>query len=264
MKPFTFRFCAFLLTIVFLTGCNSLQKQNVDDQPRRIELLFLGHASEHHHSRKYVPILMSALSKDGINITYTEDVNDLNSEKLSMYDGLILYANHEKITGPHVQSLLDYVADGHAFLPIHCASFCFNESEDYIDLVGGQFKSHGKGIFTGEIVNMEHPIMESFEEFSTWDETYVHDKIADDITVLMERVEGDHREPWTWVKEYGKGKIFYTAYGHDERTWTNPGFLDLIKRGILWSVDDNVKKNWETFSKDIPTLEYKEVANIQN
>ena len=264
MKPFTFRFCACLLTIVFLTSCNSLPKQKVDDQPRRIELLFLGHASEHHHSRKYVPILMSALSKDGMNITYTEDVNDLNSEKLSLYDGLVLYANHEKITGPHVQSLLDYVADGHAFLPIHCASFCFNESEDYVDLVGGQFKTHGTGVFTSAIVNKEHPIMESFSAFSTWDETYVHDKIADDITVLMERVEGNHREPWTWVKEYGKGKVFYTAYGHDERTWTNPGFLDLIERGILWSVADNVKKNWEAYSKDIPTLEYKEVANIPN
>jgi len=264
MKSFTIRFSSLLLMLLFVTNCTQSTKNIPDDQPRKIELLFLGHASEHHNSRKYVPLLMSALSKDGINITYTEDVNDLNSGKLSLYDGLILYANHEKITGPHVQPLLDFVEQGHAFLPIHCASFCFNESEEYVKLVGGQFKSHGKGIFTGEIVNKEHPIMESFEEFSTWDETYVHDHIADDITVLMERVEGDHREPWTWVKEYGKGKIFYTAYGHDERTWSNPGFQDLIKRGVLWAVDENVKKNWEAFSVDIPTLKYKEADNIPN
>ena len=101
--------------------------------------------------------------------------------------------------------------------------------------------------------------MESFSAFSTWDETYVHDKIADDITVLMERVEGNHREPWTWVKEYGKGKVFYTAYGHDERTWTNPGFLDLIERGILWSVADNVIKRlliFQIMKKEIQRLNF--------
>ncbi len=29
------------------------------------------------------------------------------------------------------------------------------------------------------------------------------------------------REPWTWVRTHGKGKVFYTAYGHDERVWNN-------------------------------------------
>ena len=50
--------------------------------------------------------------------------------------------------------------------------------------------------------------MDGFETFETWDETYVHDLHNEDRTVLMERVEGDHREPWTWVREYGKGRVF--------------------------------------------------------
>ncbi len=36
--------------------------------------------------------------------------------------------------------------------------------------------------------------------------------------------------------------MFYTAYGHDERTWLQPGFQQLLERGILWAVGDNVKK----------------------
>jgi len=31
----------------------------------------------------------------------------------------------------------------------------------------------------------------------------------------------------------GKGRVFYTAYGHDERTFGNPAFVDLIERGTL-------------------------------
>ena len=260
-----------ILSVVFgisllLSGCKSEKSETAfaDDVPRRLELLFLGHSIEHHNSGAYFPILASALTKDGINITYTEDVDDLNEETLSLYDGLIVYANHEDITPSQEEALLEYVSNGHAFIPIHSASFCFKNSPEYIDMVGAQFKEHETGTFTTDIIKKDHPAMQNMEPFSTWDETYVHDKIADDITVLMERVEGDHHEPWTWVKEYGKGKVFYTAYGHDERTWNHPGFQNLIKEGILWAVPEKAKENWLAFATDIPTLKYEERDNIPN
>ena len=256
----------FVLLISVLVGCSTKTKNQIaaDDQPRRIELLFLGHELEHHNSRAYFPILASALTKDGINITYTEDVQDLNAKNLDLYDGLIVYANHESINPSQEKALLNFVTEGNAFIPIHSASFCFKNSPEYIDLVGAQFMEHGTGTFTASISDKDHPLMKEVSEFEAWDETYVHDKIAEDITVVMERVDGEHREPWTWVKEYGEGKVFYTASGHDERVWNNPGFQKLIKEGILWAVNENVKKNWEAFSKDIPTLSYEERTGIPN
>ena len=62
-------------------------------------------------------------------------------------------------------------------------------------------------------------------------------------TVLQKR----DNEPWTWVRTEGKGRVFYTAYGHDERTFSNPGFHDLLFRGIVWSVGDEAAarfKKW--------------------
>ena len=261
------RYFGFIVVFVLLSGCNFSKKEGsgtVDDAPRRIEILFLGHAQEHHNSREYMPVLASALTQSGINITYTEDVKDLNAKNLSLYDGVIIYANHEDRHPAQEKALLDYVASGHAFIPIHCASFCFKDSPRYVELVGGQFKTHETGTFTARIADKDHPAMASLEEFSTWDETYVHHNIGKDITVLMERVEGDHREPWTWVREHGRGKVFYTAYGHDERSWKHPGFHQLIKAGIIWAVSDQVRKNREEFSRDIPKLAYEERANIPN
>jgi putative membrane-bound dehydrogenase-like protein len=253
----------FFLALV-MTSCQDGGKSKIDNEPRRIEMLFLGHDSEHHNSNSYMPILSSALTKDGINITYTEDIKSLNKENLELYDGLILYANHDSIPPNEEKALLNYVADGHAFLPIHCASFCFRNSLDFVDMVGGQFSKHDTATFTATIKEAEHPAMKDVTEFSTWDETYVHNNFADDITILMERQEGSELEPWTWVKQVGKGKVFYTAYGHDERTWKNPNFQNLIKSGILWAVSDQVKTNWEKFATDIPKLEYAERANIPN
>ena len=256
-----------VLTLILfgsLFSCNERSRNSLPDGPRRIEILFLGHDSEHHNSARYMPMLAAALGKEGINFTYTEDPADLNEDNLSLYDGLMVYANHENIDPAQEKALLDYVKQGKGFIPVHSASFCFQNSPEYISLVGGQFQKHDTGTFVASIVKTDHPITQSLDTFSTWDETYVHHKLTDDRTVLMERVEGAHREPWTWVKEHGKGRVFYTAYGHDERSWSNPGFQQLVKEGILWAVGDNVRTQWEAFAKTIPSLQYKPDPNIPN
>lgn len=227
-----FKYFGFLLLSLFLFSCK-------EEAPKRLELFFLGHDSKHHDSEQLAEILSQEYFKDGFNITYSTDPEDLTSDNLKRFDGLILYANHDTISAEQETALLDFVASGKGFIPIHSASFCFQNSPEAIALIGGQFKSHEGGSFSAEIIKPDHPAMKGVESFTTeWDETYVHDKIADDIEVLMERVEDGHREPYTWVKEHGKGRVFYTAFGHDERTFRNPGFLQLIKSGILWAVGD--------------------------
>ena len=248
-----------LLSLLFLQACSSTPQ---DNQPRKIEILFLGHNQQHHDSEKYMPMLASALANKGINFTYTADCDDLNTENLSKYDGLAIYANHDSITPSQEKAMLDFVSSGKGLIPIHCASYCFRNSEDYVKLVGAQFKSHETGTFTASFTAEKHPVTEGLQPFETWDETYVHHMHNPDRKVLMERVEGDHHEPWTWTRSYGKGRVFYTAYGHDRRTWGNPGFHELIQRGIVWAVGERVKGLWEQLS--FPKQEFVESDNIAN
>jgi putative membrane-bound dehydrogenase-like protein len=255
--------------VIFLLGlsvfcCGAEKEQQRNEVPRKIELLFLGHDSEHHNSAAYMPLLASSLTKEGINFTYTNHLKDLNPQTLAKYDGLVIYANHEQISSSQEEALLEFVKKGKGLIPVHCASFCFLNSEEYVELVGARFQKHETGTFQAKIINKNHPVMKDVQEFTTWDETYVHQKHSPDRTVLMERIEGEHHEPWTWVKDYGKGRVFYTAYGHDDRTWSNPGFHQLMKRGILWAVGDKVKEQWKAYRKEMPALTYKSVPNIPN
>ncbi len=209
--------------------------------PRRAEVLFLGHTSTHHDSGRFAPMLKAALAPDGFNFSYTTDPGDLNAPNLARFDALIIYANHERIAPEQERALLDFVAAGKGFLPIHSASFSFQNSPAYIALVGAQFQRHGAGEFSTTFVNTPHPVLEGLQPFQVWDETYVHTKHnAADRTVLMERVDAEGREPWTWVRTHGAGRVFYTAYGHDERVWSHPGFHGLIKNAILWAVGPDV------------------------
>ncbi|WP_257666374.1 PVC-type heme-binding CxxCH protein [Parapedobacter tibetensis] len=257
-----FNYLLLLMVPLFLLSCNSQKRK--DEGPRRLEIFFLGHESKHHDSEKLAEIFAQEYFPEGINITYSTDPDDLMRDDLHRYDGLILYANHDTISPGQEKALLDYVASGKGFIPLHSASFCFRNSPEVVALIGGQFKSHGGGAFSAEIVKPDHPAMEGVEPFETeWDETYVHDLIADDIEVLMERVDSTHREPYTWVKEYGKGRVFYTAFGHDERTFRNPGFLKLVKNGIMWAIGDEAVKKLEGFSIAQPTYEEAKMPNYE-
>ncbi|SEI37483.1 putative membrane-bound dehydrogenase domain-containing protein [Dyadobacter koreensis] len=230
---------------------------------RRLEILFLGHDSKHHNSEKFFPMLALPLFQKGINLTYTSDLNSLNTETLAKYDGLIIYANHNTISASQEAALKDFVEEGKALIPLHAASFCFQNSEWYIKTVGGQFYTHKYGTFTAPIVKKEHPVMTGLQEFETWDETYVHRKLNPDITILQERIEGDHHEPWTWVRTQGKGKVFYTAYGHDERTWKQTGFHQLVMNGILWAVDEKSKAQYSRLQLPKPVFQDADVPNYE-
>ncbi|WP_339714604.1 PVC-type heme-binding CxxCH protein [Cyclobacterium amurskyense] len=254
---------AFAMLIWMSCGTKS-NRIELSDGPRRAEILFLGHESTHHDSEKLMPILARHLFQKGINLTYTADPNDLNEEKLRLYDGLMIYANHEAISAEQEVALKNYVEGGKALIPIHSASFCFQNSDWFIKTVGGQFSSHGTGEFSTSITDPSHPVMEGISSFTTWDETYVHSQLNKDMTILMERTEGDRKEPYTWVREQGKGRVFYTAYGHDERTWNQPEFQKLVANGVLWAIGDKVAKQVAEFDIPQPQFEDAEIPNYEN
>ncbi|MEX2142501.1 MAG: PVC-type heme-binding CxxCH protein [Pirellulales bacterium] len=202
-----------------------------------ISVLFLGDQGHHRpaeRARQLIPVMYDR----GIEIAYTEKLSDLNAETLGKYDALAIYANIERIEPEQEQALLDYVAGGRGLVVLHCGSYCFLNSAKYIALVGGQFRSHGTGEFNTEVKQSDHPVMRGLTPFRTWDETYVHHRHNErDRIVLQVRREGDREEPWTWLRSEGRGRVFYTAYGHDARTWNQPEFQALVERGIRWAAN---------------------------
>ena len=239
-----------------------LAKPLVTPQPeaRRLEVLFFGAPTAngpHHDPVTRYRMIKKHLGTEGIDFTYTQDPAEaLNAATLAKYDALLMYGNWEQggpMPADQLKALTGYVEGGGAFLPIHCASACYGGSPEFIKLVGGRFKSHGGEEFKVTNVNQNHPIMRTYGGFRAWDESYVHDNHGDDRVILEKR----EQEPWTWVREQGKGRVFYTAAGHDHRVWDLPEFQDFIKRGIFWSVGP--EKYQQLQALKLPKLEQEKV-----
>src|SRR5262245_52061689 len=244
-----------LRSFVFAAICATLSwNSSFADDPKPVKLLFLGDKAGH-RPRERFDILKPVLAKRSIEMAYTDRVDSFNPENLAGYDGVVVYANTTLISPEQEKALLDFVEGGKGFIPLHCASFCFQNSPKYIALVGAQFRSHQYGTFRVTNVAPDHPIMKGYGGFESWDETYVHTKHNEkDRTILEYREEPGVKEPWTWVRTQGKGRVFYTAWGHDRRTWNNPGFHNLVERGIRWAVGQNpgVVPEFKAASADLP------------
>ena len=237
-----------------------------------IRVLFLGHESKLHNSNEYYPILSKSLGRDAIYFDYVTSVNQAldDADYLNQFDALLLYANHPRISSVQWKNLLSFVRSGKGFIPVHCASWCFSNVPEYDQLVGGRFKSHQGAVFSPRVVKKMHPAVQGIGKLEAWDETYFHERHhSKNRTVLMVRdpLPGDPHdqpEPWTWVRTEGKGRVFYTASGHDERVWGKAEFHQLIKQGILWAVGEQVLERYENFLAKRAPLKYEKRDNIPN
>ena len=228
-----------LLIIVLALAALSLPTRGEDQPPQsrlpRVKLLFLGD-NGHHTPLMRLRDVYSAFARRGIDFTYTDRLQDITPQNLARYDGLFVYANIERIDPKTEKTILDYVHEGHGYIPVHCASYCFLNSKPLTELTGGRFKSHGTGTFKETFAKPDDEILKGLKPIESWDETYVHEMHNDkDRTVLSYRVDDRGKEPYTWTRTEGKGRVFYTAWGHDQRTWTNVDFQNLIERGVRWA-----------------------------
>lgn len=236
----TKRMSVYLATLALIASFLLVPSAAVLAAEGPVKILFMGDRG-HHEPAKRFPQLKEALASRGIEFTYTENLDDFNKENLAKYDGCMIFANQDNLSPDQEAALIGFVEGGKGLIPLHCASFCYRNSKPYIAMVGAQFQRHGTGTFRTTLAEAEHPILKGYSGFESWDETYVHHMHNEkDRTILEYRVDSEGREPWTWVRNQGKGRVFYTAWGHDGRTWSNPGFHNLVERGILWAVGRDV------------------------
>jgi putative membrane-bound dehydrogenase-like protein len=231
---------------------------------RPLKVLFLGQDQATHPAAGIYQAIGAPLARNGIQLTPVLSPAALSADRLPFYDAILIYGNHTTLAPDQEKALMDFVESGKGVVALHSASEMFAGSQRYTMLIGAQTERQGTGSeFTAEIVQSSHPAMQGVQPFATWDETVVLTKQnPTGRTVLMERVDGTGRTPWTWVRNQGKGRVFYTAYGHDQRTWNNPAFQTLVERAVVWSVPESARQAFRQLK--MPPVNYADGMNVPN
>ncbi len=150
-------------------------------------------------------------------------------------------------------NLLNYVEKGNGLFILHGGIVMQNKSEAYGEMVGGSFDYHPKQqLIQVELAEPDHPLVEAFEGngFVHVDEPYFFNNAyfnynfrpllymeADKIIGKKTEVR-DNIKYISWIKSYGKGRIFYSSASHNAQSFENPKLLRYFLDGLQYTVGD--------------------------
>ncbi len=174
-------------------------------------------------------------------------------------------------------NLIEYVKNGGGVMGAHaaCDAMDVKNGKDpdekfpaYPEMMGGRFAGHpwgaGNSPVTVLVEDTGHPLVKGLwdgnGEFSIQDEIYTfieeygfsRDKQRVLLSLDFDRSPKDGgKDPLketsrkdkdfglSWLKEYGKGRIFYGAFGHRlDVYWRNPDVCEMYMRGIQFACGD--------------------------
>jgi type 1 glutamine amidotransferase len=180
-----------------------------------------------------------------IEVASVEDAEFLATDVISDYDVLLLhFKNYKPLKRNETaqKNLAKFVENGGGMFIFHFACGAFEDWKEFDQYAGRVWDKHKRahdpyGKFTVEYVDRQHPITKGLENFNTSDELYTCLKDSNvPIHILAEATSkvDKKRYPMAFTAEKGKGRIFHTTLGHDERSINHKGFQILLSRAVYW------------------------------
>jgi type 1 glutamine amidotransferase len=120
-------------------------------------------------------------------------------------------------------------------------SYRRSESRAWGELMGAFSMRHdSQRPLTVETVAKDHPILRGLPQKweTTPEELYELERVWPNMTPLADSysVESKKRYPLIWTNTHGKARVFVTSLGHNTEMIVNPLYLELVTRGLLWTL----------------------------
>jgi type 1 glutamine amidotransferase len=223
------------------------------EQPEQV-LYFTRSAGYRHDVIPLSQAILKQLGKTSsvFEVVATEDTSVFTTENLKRYAAVLFYTTGElPMSGAQKEALLDFVRSGGGFLGVHSATDTFYTWPDYLDLVGGYFNDHPwHQAVTIEVVDPSDPLVAFLgNSLQIEDEIYqISDFDYRGSHVLLRLDEGSvdltrssvrrrfYGWPLAWTRSYGRGRVFYTALGHEAAVWQDARYQRILMNAILWTM----------------------------
>ncbi len=155
------------------------------------------------------------------------------------------------------QSLVNYLKSGGGLAVTHAGVASFRKWPEYGNIIGARFENHpwvAGSTVTLKVEEPGHPVSLAFPTptFEVTDEIYqvkapysrdrLRVLVSIDTSKTNMKVKGIRRTDgdfaMTWIRNYGKGRVFYCALGHEHPLFWNPMILQHYLDGIQYALGD--------------------------
>ena len=218
-------------------------------QPKKI-LYFSQTTGFRHGSIETARAVLETLAPERFAVTSSEDPAILNAEALRGFDAVVFFTSGElPLSDAQKRDLLDYVRGGGGFMGFHSATDTFYTWPEYGELIGGYVDGHP---WTQRVkIDVEDPdsplvkhltpafwLTEEVYQHKLFDRANVRVLLTLDVTSVDLSAEGVNRTDedfaLAWVRNYGRGRVFYSALGHFDENFTDPRLRPMYLRGLEW------------------------------
>jgi type 1 glutamine amidotransferase len=251
-----------LVTLAPLLAANLRKSAQAESSKKRV--LALGDTSTRTYQHAAISHALSTMERLGRQTglydtwirTDTQLVTRRSSTHRSLadFDAIFFYSIGElPMTDAQKADLLAFVRDeGKGFVAAHTGNNAFYSWPDFGDMIGGRFDDHPWELFDAPIVveDAAFPAMKAFPaSFTLNDEIYqVKDFSRERVRVLARldpekldlgtsRVHRTDRDfAVAWARTYGKGRVFYSSFGHRPELWDRPDIQTMYLEALKWSM----------------------------
>ncbi len=185
-----------------------------------------------------------------------EHCGRINKETLKNFDVVLFFTTGNPVNKEELADLREWVKNGGALAGTHCATDTLYGESVYGDLIGAYFKTHPAGLqkIKVKVEDAKHPAAVGFTDGMEYqDEMYIFKDAPfsrDRLHIILSigewtntklnanQARKDNDYAISWCREEGKGKVFYTAFGHDPKVWKDEKFQKHLFGGLKWATGE--------------------------
>jgi type 1 glutamine amidotransferase len=176
-----------------------------------------------------------------------------NAKNIDYFDAVFFYTTGElPMDDEQKAALLSFVKDdGKGFIGTHSATDTFYKWPEYGELIGGYFDQHPWNTEVGVTVEDRNfpatahfppsfKIADEIYQFRSWSRDKVRVLMSLDTKTVdlkdkrVKRTDNDFGV--AWVRNYGKGRVFYCSLGHRNEVWARPDMQKMWTEAVKWAV----------------------------
>ena len=216
-------------------------------------VLLFSHSTGYRHTsiEPGIAAIQGLGAREKMTIVPSADPAVFTPEGLRGFDAIVFLSTStdpkkpesEWFQGARRDALQAFVRRGGGVVGIHAASDSHYHWPWYGKLIGGHFAKHPPGTPEGtlKVVDRKHaatrgvaPTMRRVDEWYYFEDynPEAHLLVTLDPSSIGEKDVNPN--PVSWAHEFEGGRVFYTAMGHTNESYSDPNFLNHLAGGLRW------------------------------
>jgi len=185
----------------------------------------------------------------------SDDKAVFTPEVLKQFDAVMLNnTTRLKFDEKQRDALMSFVTGGKGICGIHAATDNFYEWPEGAEMMGGLFAGHpwgGGGTWAVKLDEPKHPLNKAFggkgflvnDEIYKMKDPYSREKLRVLLSLDMSKKRNrkgreDDDNAIAWIREQGKGRVFYCSLGHNNHSFQTPAILQHYLDGVQYAMGD--------------------------